>query len=203
MKLKAWLLTVLMLAATAAQANPFTLDRDGCGVLTCGTAPFGTVSVTQAPGGALTFLVELQAGYSFHDTDDANHHALVFSLVGDPTINISVASPFAAPTPQPAATNASPFGSFDYVVNYPRIQGSHTNPTSFSFTAMPQTGVLTLASLEANAGGYWFAADITGANGVTGNVAAVPEPSHWLMLLAGLVVVGFITGRRTHNELPA
>jgi hypothetical protein len=202
MKLRWWLLAIVMWA-TAAQANPYTLDRDGCGVLTCGTAPFGTVSVTQAPGGALTFLVELEAGYSFHDTDDANHHALVFNLVGDPTVNINVASPFAAPNPQPAGTNASPFGSFEYVVNYPKIQGSHTNPTSFSFTATPQAGVLTLASLEANAGGYWFAADITGANGVTGNVAAVPEPADWMMLIAGLLVVGFITSRRAHNAPPA
>jgi hypothetical protein len=187
-----------MLAA-AAHANVYTLTQDGCSG-DCGTAPFGTVTVTQGLSGTLDFFVALNAGYSFHDTSDVNHHALVFNLVGDPTINISVASPFAAPSPQPAGTNASPFGSFEYVVNYPKIQGAHTDPTSFSFSASPVTGTLTPALLEANSSGYWFATDIRNiSTDATGNVAAIPEPSEWAMLLAGLLLVGSIARWRAQH----
>jgi hypothetical protein len=62
---------------------------------------------------------------------------------------------------------------------------------------MPQS--FKCASLEANAQGVWFAASITGNSGNTGNVAAVPEPSEWAMLVAGLAVVGFIARRRSQT----
>jgi hypothetical protein len=87
------------------------------------------------------------------------------------------------------------------VINFPH-DNTPQHPTSLSFIA--QAAGLTLASLEPNVGGVWFTADIRNdLTDVTGNVAAVPEPADWMMLVAGLLVVGFITGRRAHNVPPA
>jgi len=74
-----------------------------------------------------------------------------------------------------------------------------TNPVlSFSVTG---TG-LTLASLQQNAVGQYFAADIiSGTTGNTGAVDAslvtsVPEPETYATMLAGLGLLGFVAARR-------
>ncbi len=192
MKLK-WLILASMVATAAAHANVYTLTEDGC-TGTCGTGPFGTVTVTEPSVGQLDFTVALNAGIDFHATDDPQHHALVFDLVGNPTITIAgLPSPFTANGPQSAGTiSAAPFGSFEYVINYPRPPVGSISSFSFSATA----GGLTLGSLEPNANGVWFAVDITGTNGLTGNVAAIPEPEAYAMLLAGLGLLGFLARRR-------
>ena len=100
-------------AAGMANATVYTFTEDGC-TGTCGTGPFGTVTVT--PDGSLAntldFLVQLSGTETFHDTNDSQHHALTFDMVGNPTITISgLGSPFTINGSQSAGSNSSaPFG---------------------------------------------------------------------------------------------
>jgi hypothetical protein len=52
-----------------------------------------------------------------------------------------------------------------------------------------------IASLTISRGGYFFPTDIVGLDDFR-FAPAVPEPAEWAMLLAGLLVVGFIARRR-------
>lgn len=61
------------------------------------------------------------------------------------------------------------------------------------------TGLLE-SSFVANGGGYFFSADLLNvANGATGAVAAIPEPETYLLMLAGLGVLGFAARRRRQD----
>lgn len=188
-----WCLLAGFVLATASHANVYTLDQNGCNP-SCGAGPYGTVTVTQTIADQLNFSVVLNAPYAFQDTNSPQHHALAFSLVGNPTLTISgLAAPFVANGLQAAAPNsAAPFGSFDYVINHPQAP-NQPHPTSLSFVAQA-TGI-TLASLEANSDGVWFAVDVNN-NGLTGNVAAVPEPGTYALLLAGLGMIALMARRR-------
>jgi flagellar hook-associated protein FlgK len=55
-----------------------------------------------------------------------------------------------------------------------------------------------IASLTISRGGYFFPTDIVGLDDFRFAVAAppVPEPAEWTMLIAGLLVIGFIARRR-------
>src|SRR5258708_12685338 len=105
-------------AAGMANATVYTFTQDGC-TGTCGTGPFGTVTVT--PDGSLAntldFLVQLSGTETFHDTNDSQHHALTFDLVGNPTITISgLPPPFPIHATHSAATTPShPFPPFPYL----------------------------------------------------------------------------------------
>jgi len=160
-------------AGHAIPIDVYTLSQDGCSE-TCGTGPFGTVTVTQV-GASLDIAVHLNSGNIFHDSKDPQHHALVFDLAGNPTITISgLPSPFTANGSQLAGSHsAAPFGTFDYVVNFP-FQIHPPSLTDFSFL-MSAIGGLTLSDIVSNKG-IFFATDITGNNGNTGNVGAVAVP---------------------------
>ena len=205
---------LLLGSAGSGHATVFNFSLSDC------CTANGTVTVTQdANNKSLDIAVALSQG-SFHDTNDGNHHALAFDLVGNPNITISgLPSPFTTNGAQSAATNsASPFGNFDYVVDFPHIGGGGTVPviTSFSFVVTPTTGALTVNSLDYTSYtknnvtyNIYFASDIwdgTNNSGNTGNIGAsargpfpvgsVPEPSTWAMMLLGFAGVGFMAYRR-------
>jgi len=191
-------------AASMANAAVFTFTQQGCSV-SCGPGPYGTVTVTNDAvlANTLDFMVQLAAGESFHDTNDSQHHALAFDLVGNPTITISgLGAPFTANGSQSAGTNAAPsFGSFDYAINLPH--GSATNLTSFSFKA---TGAapLTLDFNTVGANHIYFTTDIFGTTGQTGNVGAtagVPEPASWALMLVGFGGLGAALRLRRRQTL--
>jgi hypothetical protein len=193
-------------AAGMANATVYTFTQDGC-TGTCGTGPFGTVTVT--PDGSLAntldFLVQLSGTETFHDTNDSQHHALTFDMVGNPTITISgLGSPFTINGSQSAgSTSSAPFGSFDYVINLPH--GS-PDPTSFSFKATG-TAPLTLDFNTVGPNHIYFASDIIGSNGHTGNVGAtllaggVPEPASWALMLIGFGGLGAALRHRRSQAL--
>jgi hypothetical protein len=184
-------------ASQAATIYQFTLD--GCSI-SCGAGPFGEVQVTGDGTTSVDFTVLLYGTNTFHDTNDPQHHALAFSFSGDPTITISgLPSPFTTNAVQAAGSHAAaPFGSFDYVIKFPHDNHPPALNT-FSFTATGASA-LTLRSNPDN--GVFFATDIWGDGGNTGNVGALgpssgtPEPASWALMIAGFGGVGAILRRR-------
>lgn len=195
-------LSALLLAGSAwANTSTFTLDQDGCSG-TCGLSPFATVTLTENGTGSsetVTVTETLLTGDRYAGTGAGE--ALEFN-VNSPVTITSLSANFAAGT---GGASASAFGSFlDFVTCTACQGGKASNPAGpLSFTVGSATGV-SIASFIANTGGYFFASDIVGSNGNTGNVAdksagvlsATPEPGTITMLLSGLMLMGVSMVRR-------
>jgi len=185
----------------------FLLTSDHCSG-TCGGGAnpqpsFGTIVVTDLPGDVLGFNITLINGNKFVQT--GLDLTFGFNLAGNPTLTYSgLSSGFTipggtSPTQTSGTYHENGTGNFQYGVVWGGGGNADTNPVlSFSVTG---TG-LTLASLQQNAVGQYFAADIiSGTTGNTGAVDAslvtsVPEPETYATMLAGLGLLGFVAARR-------
>src|SRR5437867_9110814 len=85
----ALLVVVLAFAVPNAEALTFDLTSDHC-TGGCGTAPFGTVTLTQN-GSTVDITVDLASGYSWAKTGSADFQAFKFNatgvVLGDITVN--------------------------------------------------------------------------------------------------------------------
>lgn len=194
---------------TPASANAITysLTTDDC-TGTCGTAPFGTVTVSSISTTEVSVDLTLKAGEVFA-TGGAGD-ALLFDITGDPSITVSgLTSGFTATsTASGQSIHADGTGSWDYSIDCTGC-GHGTSPPQFSGPLdfdVTVAGGITPASFVKNGNSLFFATDIGGTNGKTGDVAAptgvpvtpsVPEPASVAILGVGMFALGLIRRRRT------
>jgi hypothetical protein len=199
-----------MLFAAVPQAKSssvFTLDKDGC-TGTCGTGPFGTITLIQDTSTSVSVTLDLAANERFAGTGAGD--ALEFNVFGfSGTLKVTNLSPSSGFSVG-GADSASTFGSFlESIICTVCQGGSSSNPAgplSFEVTSTGAAGV-TLADFVANTGGYYFASDIVGTNGKTGNVAtktfaagspppSAPEPVSVVLVGVGLLALRLLQVRR-------
>jgi hypothetical protein len=178
--------------ATSASAITFNLTSDHCsGTGGCGTAPFGTVTVTQA-GANVTFLVDLADGppnaVGWAKTGAADFQEFKFNATGVVVGDITVDQTFAGQTlaAQTGAFNGDGTGDFTFGIACTTCGNGNLGITSnISFTIANAT----IADVTApNANLNIFVADVfSGQTGNTGPVdVSVPGP------LAGAGLPGLI-----------
>jgi hypothetical protein len=189
-------------ASASADSITFTLNTDKC-TGTCGTAPFGTVTIADNATGGVDVSVALKAGEMFAGTGAGD--ALEFNLnplntTTPPAISISaITSGFLV---GPSPDTASALGKFMYSVTCTTCQGGNGPAGPLTFTV---ANVLT-SQFIANSNGYYFASDIVGLNGNTGNVGATtgvptqtsvaPEPASLMLFGTGVTALGGLIRRR-------
>jgi len=185
-------------ATPASATTIFTLNQDGCSG-TCGSGPFGTVALDQTTSSLVTVTLTLASGERFAGTGAGD--ALEFNVNSSALTLSSITSGFAIGQ---APDTASTFGTFLQSITCTACQGGNSsNPVGpLTFTVSSASGV-TIDDFIANDGGYFFASDIVGVNGKTGNVAAkdpgvpsaTPEPASLALIGLGLSGVAFLKRR--------
>lgn len=190
-------LGVFTLASTArASSITYTLTQDGCSG-GCGTAPYGTITLTTDPILANTVDVSESLFNGDELLTTGSHDALTFNTDVTPITITDLTTGYTE-----SGTGNPPFGSFDFGIACTGCGPGASAPLggTLSFDVTGPTG-FSISDFVANGGGNFFASDIIGTTGNTGAVGAnsanaVPEPSQTFLLLA-LMLVGFVAMRRS------
>jgi hypothetical protein len=173
----AGLLITGLLVTTPAQAAPIVglFTSDHC-TGTCGTAPFGSVTLTQT-GTTVDVDVHLFAGNAFAKTGAADDQAFKFNATGVVLADITVDAHIPGLVAATGAFNGDGTGNFAFGINCPSCGGGGSS--AFSNDIIFHVASATIADLTApNNLGNIFVADLLGANGNTGpvDVSVVPAP---------------------------
>jgi hypothetical protein len=182
-------------APTNGLAIDFLLTSDHC-TGTCGTPPFGTVSVNQVATN-VNIVVTLAAGIQYAQTGAADFQLFKFNGVGVAVTDIVVGAHVPALQANTGVFNGDGTGPFSFGISCPSCG---TGPVGFGGAISFTVNNAFVAELtQPNSLGNVFVADILGLNGNTGPVAVtgvppVPEPS--TVLLSGLGVAMLIVGHK-------
>ena len=203
--------TALVCAALPASAlTVFTLNIPS-------GLTYGTVSLLQVDSDTVNVHVVLADGYNFVDT--GAHEVFGFNLnrPGLPDATVTIASPTVGYSLVPGSTQTGGFGFFEYGIacrDQVKVRGAVTvtgcKGGNNSLTPNDEMSFnvdrvhITEASFNDNGRGYYFTADVYGPQvgggdatfPIGSNVAPVPEPETYALMLAGLGVVGFMARRR-------
>lgn len=206
MRLRLFLPALLGLAFAGmpalADQYSFTIDHCGGG---CGTAPFGTVNVTQNGSNTVNLSVSLTTGDGFVSTGFPGSFA--FDVIGNPAITISNLT--AGWAVGPTNGHFDGFGILDFALVCTICgNGGGTpvaGPLSFDVSApgLTPASFAELSTIPPGSDQAYFVADIMGTTGNTGVVGATllsrttaPEPSTVLLLGTGALLVTFSSFRR-------
>src|SRR5215510_6214319 len=166
------LITASAAFPSVSHAIVFDLTSDHC-TGGCGTAPFGTVDITQS-GANVLFTVTLAAGYSYAQTGAADGQIFKFNGTGVALTDIVVGAHVPALVAATGAFNGDGTGDFSFGINCPTCGNG---PTGFGGAVSFTVNNATIADVTAgNNLGNIFVADVLAPNGNTGPVAVVPGP---------------------------
>jgi hypothetical protein len=184
--------------APSAQADTvvYNLTSDHC-TGGCGTAPFGTVTLT-TNGGNVDVTVDLNSGYSFVKTGAGDDQAFKFNGVGVVLGDITVDAHVPVLVAATGAFNGDGGGDYDFGINCPSCAGGGAGAFSADITF--HVANASIADLtQPNNLNQIFVADVLAPNGNTGLVdvsgTPVPEPSSLLLIGSGFVLAGVVRRR--------
>lgn len=196
----------LACAGLPALADQYTFTIDHCSG-GCGSAPFGTVDVTQDGTNTVKLVVSLLSGDQFVSTGFPGSFA--FNIMGNPTISVSnLTAGWSLLNTSAGNLQFDGFGNLDYALVCDACGSGASNPfagpISFDVTA---TGLTTasfaeLSRIPPGSAQAYFVADIIGTTGNTGPVGAtltqttVPEPSSVALFGAGAFLLTVTRLRR-------
>ena len=197
----------------------YTLNYDscsgGCGANGQGSSDnnFGFVDISQVDLTHVSVTVELNTSVAL-DTDfvntgnGRNHEPLAFNV--DKSVTISSVSPSTYFAVGPTADAISGLGSFSDTIACtsncpPGASGADQLGDTLTFTASNASG-LSVNDFTQNGSGFYFAADVLGPAGNTGEVAvtgpgtqtsnvATPEPSTFAVFGAALIGLALLRRR--------
>ena len=194
------LFAMSMATTGVSYADTFQFTSDHC-TGTCGTPPFGTVTLTQV-GTSVDFTVSLAAGVGWAQTGAGDGQ--LFKFNGAPSLasitNIT-SSGFTGQTLQGNTGSFSGDGTGDFVFGISCSTCGNGNVMQNASIMFVVTNSTIAALTGTNNKGIIFVADILGTNGNTGPVdvsppAPVPLPPAAMLFGSALVGLGFLTRRR-------
>jgi hypothetical protein len=189
---------ILFGASVASASSIYIFSTSTCST-SCGSAPFGSVTLTQT-GTTVDVLIHLSNGEGYVKTGAGDDQAFKFNATGVALGDITV-DPH---TPGLIATTGSYSGdgggAYTFGINCPTCGGGGSG-AFFDDISFHVADALIADLVSPNGNGFIFAADILGTNGNTGLVevtgcstdcvqqqlSEVPEPGSLLLLGSGLV----------------